>query len=114
MLSAHHYPDDLRTVLVAGLIDIVIEHHESMLLLIRNGKAGSAFALARSIFESMYRGMWINFCATDKEIERFEKSDDIPHTLAELANAIDTAYKANGFFTGLKRRAWKALNSYTH
>src|SRR5439155_17873438 len=92
----------------------MIEHHEAMLVLIRAGKVGSAFALARSIFESMYRGMWINFVATDQEIEQFEKNDKIPLTLGKLADAIDKGYRADGRFADLKRRAWKALNSYTH
>jgi len=114
MLSSHQYPDGLRTVIVAGFIDLTIEHHEAMLLLIRHAKIGSAFALARSIFESMYRGMWINFCASEKEIERFEKKDEIDPTLAQMAGAIDTAYRADGFFKDLKKRAWPMLNSYTH
>src|SRR5439155_2971804 len=88
LLSRQKYPDDLRTLIVAGFIDQMIEHHEAMLVLIRAGKVGSAFALARSIFESMYRGMWINFVATDQEIEQFEKNDKIPLTLGKLADAI--------------------------
>ena len=68
LLAEHGYPDTPRTVVVVGLIDQMIEHHEATLLLIRNGKIGSAFALERSIFEGAYRGLWINFCATDAEI----------------------------------------------
>ena len=59
------------------LAESIIEHHESMLLLLRNGKTGSAFALACSVVEGMYRGMWINFVATDVQIERFERTDEI-------------------------------------
>jgi len=45
---------------VIGFIDQIIEHHESMLLLLRNGRTGSAFDLASSVVEGVYRGMWIN------------------------------------------------------
>ena len=78
LLATHGYADDLRNVLVIGFIDQMVEHHESMLLLIRNGKNGSAFALARSIFESMYRALWINLCATDAQISTFERNDELP------------------------------------
>src|SRR5436190_24356727 len=40
LLAKHGYPDELRNVLVIGFIDEMVEHHESMLLLIRNGKNG--------------------------------------------------------------------------
>lgn len=59
------------------------------MLLLRNGKAGSAFALARSVVEGMYRGMWINFVATDEQVEQFERTDQIGLNMSELARAID-------------------------
>jgi len=109
LLGGHSYPDDLRTVVVAAFIDQMIEHHEALLLLIRSGKVGSAFALFRSIFEGMYRGLWINFCATDNELKKFEKDDEIPLTMAEMSKAIDEKYLAHGFYADLKKRGWKAL-----
>jgi hypothetical protein len=90
------------------------EHHEAILLLIRNGKLGSAFALARSIVESMYRGLWLNFCATDQQVEKFERTDDLPVNMTQMATAIDIKYRGDGFFEDLRKRAWPALNSYTH
>jgi|ERR1017187_515761 hypothetical protein len=114
LLSRHVYPDSLRTVILAGCVDQMIEHHEAMLCLMRNAKFGSAFALARSIVEGMYRGLWLNFCATDAQVEQFERKDELPLSMAELADAIDEKYSAEGFFADLKKRTWPALNSYTH
>ena len=118
LLAKHGYADELRNVLVIGFIDQMIEHHESMLLLIRSGKVGSAFALARSVFESMYRGLWINLCATDAQITDFEKNDGLPLTMAQMAKAIDTATSdpadPHQFFSDLKSRGWSGLCSYTH
>lgn len=113
VLSRRGYSGDLRTVIIAGTIDQMNEHHDAMLLLIRNGKVGSAFALARCIVEAMYRGLWVNFCATDTEVERFERKDELPK-MADLASAIDSKYQGDGFFEDLKKRAWPALCSYTH
>ena len=114
ILAQHDYPDNSRTVIVIGLLATMIEHHRAMLLLIRNGRVGSAFALARSIVESMYRGMWINACATDQEIQAFEADDKFPVNMLDMAKAIDEAYRAHGFFEDLRKRGWAALCSYTH
>lgn len=114
LLAVHGYPDDLRTVMVIGFVDQIIEHHEAMLLLIRAGKVGSAFALARSLVEGMYRGLWINFVATDVEVTRFERDDNIGLGMTQLARSIDVAYHAEHFFEELKNASWDALNSYAH
>jgi Family of unknown function (DUF6988) len=114
LLAKHGYPDELRTAIVIGFIDQMVEHHEAMLLLIRNGKVGSAFALARSIVESMYRGLWVNLCANDAEIRGFEQGDKLPVNMNEMAVAIDDRYHASGFFQNLKDRSWASLCSYTH
>ena len=114
ILAQHTYPDDTRTVMVVGLLSTMIEHHRSMMELIGKGFVGSSFALARSIVESMYRGMWINACATAQQLQVFETDDKFPVNMPDMAKAIDAAYKANGFFENLRVRGWAALCSYTH
>ena len=114
MLPRHEYPDNLRTVLLAGSIDQMIEHHEAMQLLIRSRKVGSAFAIARSIFEGLYRGAWILMCATDADLERFEKEDKLPLNMPEMAKALDAKAELGSFFTDLLNRGWRFLNSYAH
>lgn len=114
ILGRFRYPDDTRTVLVIGLLDQAIEHHTALLLLIRSNLVGSGFALLRSIVEIMIRGMWINFCATDEEVNRFVGRDRIPLTVDGMLNAIGDKYHAQRFFQELKRRGWKSLCSYAH
>jgi hypothetical protein len=104
----------LRTPLVIGFMSQAIEHHEAMLLLILRDMTGSAFALARSIVEGMYRGLWIDRAATDAQVERFVNKDEIDVGMGKLAEAIDTAYGTNDAFKNLKQKSWDALNSYTH
>jgi hypothetical protein len=108
------FPDDYRTTTVIGFISILIEHQEAFLLLVMREMVGSAFALGRPIVEGMYRGLWLNVCATDEELKRFNERDEIRLTLAEIAEAIDPAHNAGDLFRDLKKRSWKALNSYTH
>jgi len=106
--------DDLRNVILIGNIDQLIEHHSSVLLLIRSNNVGSAFALSRSIIEGMYRGLWINFCATDEQVKTFEEKDKPPVHMAQMADAIDKQYRAEGFFEELRKRSWPHLCSYAH
>jgi hypothetical protein len=105
---------DLRNLILIGTIDQLIEHHAAVLLLIRSNNTGSAFALARSIVEGMYRGLWINFCATDDQVKQFEQKDNLPVNMNDMADAIDTKYRAEGFFEELRKRSWPHLCSYAH
>jgi len=77
---------------------------------------GSAFALARSIVESMYRGSWVNLCATEEQIRAFEVNDVFPLGIGEMARALDETYgaAAGGCFADLKKRGWPGLCSYAH
>ena len=114
ILARFAYPGDLRTTMVMGFVSQMFEHHEAMMLLCRAGKFGSAFALGRSIFESLYRGLWINFCANEEQIAAFDRDDRFPVNMSVMAEQIDTVYRAHGFFQNFKERAWSALCSYTH
>jgi hypothetical protein len=80
----------------------------------RNDIIGSALALVRCIVEGVYRGLWINFCATDAQIQDFERHDRLPVNMTQMALAIDAKYHAEGFFEDFRARSWAALCSYTH
>lgn len=114
ILSQHRFATDKRTLMTIAMIDQLIEHHGSILLLVRSGKAGSAFALVRPCVEGMYRGLWINFCASDEQLQKFDETDDLGRNMKELADEIDARYLGDGFFAGLKQRSWKAMCSYAH
>jgi hypothetical protein len=114
ILAKHGFPDDYRTVTVIGFISVLIEHHESVLLLVMRNNVGSASALVRPIIEGAFRGLWINLPATDDELRRFNEDDKIDLTFGELATALDNAYGMGDFFQDFKNRTWKHLNSYTH
>src|SRR5258708_15299183 len=64
ILGEHGFPDDHRTVTVIGFISVLVEHQESVLLLVMHEKVGSASALVRPVVEGAYRAMWINLPAT--------------------------------------------------
>ena len=114
ILAEHDFPRDTRTLTVIGFISVLIEHQESILLLIIHDNAGSASALVRPVVEGAFRALWINRSATDAEVKRFNETDAIGLTFDAVAVALDNAYGGDGMFQSLKTRTWKALNSFTH
>src|ERR1700732_1628230 len=76
-----------RNTTVVAFIDQALEHHGAILLLLRSGFVGSAFALARSVTEILYRGVWFTVCATDEQVKRFLKDDKIDLTVPEMTAA---------------------------
>lgn len=114
ILGKHGFPDDPRTVTVIGFISVLVEHQESVLLLVTHQNPGSASALVRPVVEGAYRAMWINLPATDEDVKKFNEKDRIDLEFGEIATAIDAAYDMGDFFQDFKTRTWKHLNSYTH
>ncbi len=113
-LAEHDFPTDSRTLTVIGFISVLVEHQESILLLIIHGNAGSASALVRPVVEGAFRALWINRPATDAEVKRFNEKDAIDLKFADLAAALDNAYGGGGMFQSFRTRTWDPLNSFTH
>ena len=101
------------SIVVAGMIHQGIEHHDSILVLIRSKLTGSAFALVRSVVEILVRGAWFTCCATKEQVTKFIQQDKIDPTFGEMSDAIDQSQGID-FFHDFKERSWKTLNSYTH
>lgn len=103
-----------RTRTVGGCFDSVLEHQVSISILLKNQLFGSVFALARSVFEGYVRGVWLQHCATDKQISDF-LNDKFEFT---FQNLIDDIEKVDGYSVGVisaaKKAGWKILNGYTH
>ena len=107
-------PQDRKTLLAVSCQDLVIEHHIGITTLLRSRINGSAFALVRPLFETFVRGLWLQHCATDAQIDDYI-SDKLELKFHELLSVVE---KVDGFEGGvlskLKKNAWKAMNSYTH
>src|SRR5215472_11759793 len=94
VVSSHKYPADIRTVMIRGLLSTIIEHHRSLLELIKFGTIGSAYALARDILKGMRYGLWISCCATEKQIHLIEESDEFPLSIPDVVEEIEAGYSA--------------------
>ena len=106
--------NDEKTRAAAGCFDTALEHQVAISILIENMLYGSAFALARSVFEAYIRGMWLAKCATDKEVKDF-LSNKFDRKFYELIADIEKldGY-SNGVLSKAKKAGWSILNGFTH
>ncbi len=100
--------------LSAGCLDMALEHQKAIVLLVANKLYGSAFSLARLIFEAYVRGVWLQMCASDTEIEKY-KNDKLEKNFSTLIQDIENC---DGFEEGIlsaaKTANWISMNSFTH
>jgi len=105
---------DDRTRLAACCLHMAHEHHKAIVLLVAKSLVGSAFALVRLIFEAYVRGIWLHRCASDREVARF-KAEKLKKGFDVLVQEIE---ELDGFESGtlsnMKKKSWKAMNSFTH
>ena len=105
---------DEKTRVVAGCFDIVLEHQQACTILAENKLYGSAFALARSVFEAYIRGIWLRECATDDQVQSFLKDDFRINFQAMIDDIEQIEEYATGVLAKAKKAGWPLLNSLTH
>lgn len=107
-------PPNNRTRLAAGCLDMALEHQKSIVLLTAQSLFGSAASLVRLEFEAYIRGVWLLYCASELELEKFE-SDKIEKTLGQLIEDIEKHEAFNvGTLSHVKSTSWATMNSFTH
>jgi hypothetical protein len=144
LLYRHEYPGNTKNLVLVAYVDIALEHYAAICCLTKSGLHGSAFALVRSVFDSMLRAYWINKVATEQEIEQ-AISDELNWRRIDLRADAKKAYfdtpaleaaeraaltqleaakleaaelaklaKVGDKFIKLIKEAWPVLCSYTH
>jgi hypothetical protein len=113
-LCAGEYACQDKNLLLMAYVDIALEHHEAIQRLIKSRLYGSGFALTRSLFDAVFRALWINACATEKQIQEVASREDKFPCMSQMVAMIDQRYSAEKFFTSIKKRSWAAMCSYTH
>src|SRR5437867_4740082 len=64
---------DLRQPILLEYLGVALEHHEAIIVLVRNDLRGSALSLVRSVFEILYRAAWVCTCTKPEHIEKIAK-----------------------------------------
>jgi hypothetical protein len=102
------------TPILLSYASLALEHHEAITILVRKELFGSALALARPVFEIMWRSGWVRAIASPEQIAQV-LADTIRFPDARtMVKALDEAYDTGRFFQGIHDNSWKSLNSYTH
>jgi hypothetical protein len=103
-----------RTRLAVGCLHLAFDHHDAIILLTEHVIYGSAFALLRLIFEAYVRGSWLLHCASETDLDKFEK-DNLDRSFGLLISDLE---KLEAFSVGVlsqaKQDSWKLFNSFTH
>ena len=105
---------------LAGYVDIALEHHEAIWLLKERKLTGSAFALARPVFDCWLRALWINAIATEQQIEQASRDALKFPPMRQMRAEIKPVYSTSHTIEDVDRlfqfleSLWKILSNYTH
>lgn len=114
LIAGDYHNTDIRLRLAAAYTSLALEHHEAITRLIRSDLHGSAMALVRVVFEILFQSHWMYGCAKPNQVEKIAKAHfDFP-MMSTLVGEVDAIFETGGFFAEVKKRGWKAMNSYTH
>lgn len=100
--------------LAVPAFDLVLDFFTGITSSVEMRAYGSAFALVRPLFETFVKAVWLKDCATDKEMEAFEK-DKLAKKFGEILLEIEQLESfRHGALSDLKKQAWGAMSGYTH
>lgn len=103
-----------REMLAAGCFDVALEHQAAVAFLYASGLIGSMHAMLRPLIEATVRGLWLLLCASEHELDHFEKGR-IEKPFGALAAEVEASIGAGTpVLTTMKRRVWSALHDFTH
>ena len=114
LIGGHEIPANDRARAAASCLDVALEHHKAIHLTTTAELYGSAFALVRLQFEAYVRGCWIQYSASDIELEAF-LHDRIDKSISAIIRDLERNKPfSEGVLSELKTESWSAMNSYTH
>lgn len=90
----------------AGIVELLRMHG--------NEFSGACFSLLRPMNEKLKRGTWINFCASESEVQNFLIEDALPRR--NLAAEIERIppFDQYPMFSQQHANAWDKFHSFTH
>ena len=106
---------DTRTLLLRAYLDLAMEHHEAITLLVRMKLFGPAFSLVRVVCEILLYALWVKACATENDVEGLALKGDYEFPrIGTVISALDKVYGTEPLYQGIKKQSWKAMSAYTH
>jgi hypothetical protein len=106
--------EDSRRELCAGCYSIAMEFQASILSLLKRNQFALCFASQRLLFEAHVRGLWLQYCADENQLNAFMNGHG-PKRLEVMTSAICAAL--GGDLLGLENLRTKiegTLHDFTH
>lgn len=96
-----------------SILQLSLDLHDAILVLLEAGLQGPAMTLARPLFESYVRGFWLLRFASDEEIAKFNKGTvpKFPNLLKAIGNDRESG---SAWIHANKKANWIAFNDLTH
>lgn len=107
-------PATLKSRVATACLEVALDHHHGITVLVVNQRLASAFALTRAVFESFLRGAWVAHCASDEQIEKFAMGWEPPKIDCLLAELEMNSGYDNKTLSTIKSSAWRTMCAYTH
>jgi hypothetical protein len=114
LIAGSYQNTEMKQRLAAAYTSLVLEHHEAISRLVRSELHGSAMALVRPVFEILFNAHWMFGCAKPSQIAKIAKGQFKFDRMDKVVKEVDAAYGTERFFQTVKKRGWRAMNSYTH
>lgn len=103
-----------RNRLAGAAFTTALFHHQATLRLIDASMLPTAFALARTLFEAVIVGLWIENCATNDELARSSGIYRHPKIEKMISGIESVVGFDDKIISNMKAASWKALSDYTH
>jgi len=90
---------------------ISLDHRDSIVHLLQSNRRSAAYALVRSVYEALLRGLWVFSAATDDAIGNLEKgiTPGMERVVKELSSA-----ERSPIFLRSKQFGWTNLSDFAH
>ncbi len=104
-----------RSRLSSALLYTSNEHFFSILTLCSKNIPASAFSLMRPQYEAFTRGLWVQFCAKDTQINSILSGKSFPKSNQEILDALSKIPRyEEGQLNHLCKIVWKKSHDFTH
>ena len=96
-------------------VGLALQSHRAIVLLMERQLIGPAAALVRVMFEAYVRGVWLLYCANDKQIKRYISGKKVNNYFSDLILAVEKLPEfCESVLSHILGASWNTMNSYTH
>lgn len=103
----------LRLTVAGALFSISLDHHATIVFLLRNDRRSSAFALLRAVFDATWRGAWAAFLAESEQLDDFIAGRYDPKPEPSI-RYLERLHALPPVLSRVRLEGWSAMSAYVH